>query len=61
MVHPNSVHLNEISNLIDSGRVKLRVGTVLPLTEAYRAHELSQGGTHGKIVLQVDESSLTGC
>ena len=54
MVHPSGTHLSEIGSLIDSGRVKARVGTVLPLTQARRAHELIQSGTHGKIVLQVD-------
>jgi len=39
--------------LIDAGKVKTVVETVLPLAEARRAHELSQSGhVRGKIVLK---------
>jgi NADPH:quinone reductase-like Zn-dependent oxidoreductase len=51
--HPSSSDLAEIARLIDSGKVKPVVETVLPLTEARRAHELSQSGhVRGKIVLK---------
>ncbi|HEY9632943.1 MAG TPA: NADP-dependent oxidoreductase [Coleofasciculaceae cyanobacterium] len=51
---PNGTQLSEIAALIDSGKVKPFVETVLPLSEARRAHEMSQSGrTRGKIVLQV--------
>src|SRR5712675_1365114 len=51
--HPSSSNLAEIARLIDAGKVKTVVATVLPLAEARRAHELSQGGhTRGKIVLK---------
>lgn len=51
---PNATQLNEITELIDSGKVKPFVETVLPLSEARQAHEMSQSGrTRGKIVLQV--------
>jgi NADPH:quinone reductase-like Zn-dependent oxidoreductase len=51
--HPNSSDLTEIAKLIDSGKVKTVVETVLPLAEARRAHELSQSGhARGKIVLK---------
>jgi NADPH:quinone reductase-like Zn-dependent oxidoreductase len=51
--HPSSSDLVEIGRLIDSGKVKTVVETVLPLAEARRAHELSQTGhTRGKIVLK---------
>lgn len=54
-VEPNAAQLGQIAGLIDEGRVKTRVGLVLPLSEARQAHErLAQGGTHGKIVLTVD-------
>ncbi len=47
--------LAEIANLIVSGKVRVHVEKVLPLSEARRAQELSQGGhTQGKIVLRVD-------
>jgi len=51
--HTSSSDLAEIAKLIDSGQVKPVVETVLPLAEARRAHELSQGGhVRGKIVLK---------
>jgi len=50
--HSSSSDLAEIARLIDAGKVKIVVETVLPLAEARRAHELSQGGhARGKIVL----------
>jgi NADPH:quinone reductase-like Zn-dependent oxidoreductase len=53
-VQPNVTQLVEIANLVDSGKLKPVVETVLPLAEARRAHELSQTGhTRGKIVLAV--------
>jgi NADPH:quinone reductase-like Zn-dependent oxidoreductase len=46
--------LNEIAKLIDSGKLKPRVETVLPLAEARKAHELGESGhARGKIVLKV--------
>jgi NADPH:quinone reductase-like Zn-dependent oxidoreductase len=52
--HPSSSDLAEIGRLIDSGKVKVVIETVLPLAEARRAHELSQSGhSRGKIVLKV--------
>jgi len=51
--HPSSSDLTEIARLIDSGKVRTVVETVLPLAEARRAHELSQSGhARGKIVLK---------
>jgi NADPH:quinone reductase-like Zn-dependent oxidoreductase len=45
--------LAEIGKLIDSGKVKVVIETILPLAEARRAHELSQSGhARGKIVLK---------
>ncbi len=53
-VEPNAAQLGQIANLIDSDRVRTRVGLVLPLAEARQAHErLEAGGTRGKIVLTV--------
>jgi NADPH:quinone reductase-like Zn-dependent oxidoreductase len=46
--------LATIVQLVSSGRVKVHVATVLPLSEARKAQELSQAGhTEGKIVLRV--------
>jgi NADPH:quinone reductase-like Zn-dependent oxidoreductase len=52
VVQPSRDELMRIGELIDAGRVLPVIGMVLPLAEARRAHELSQGGhTRGKIVL----------
>ena len=49
-----SSDLAQIAKLIDDGKVKTIVETVLPLAEARRAHELSEAGhVRGKIVLKV--------
>jgi NADPH:quinone reductase-like Zn-dependent oxidoreductase len=49
--------LNRIAELVDKGKLRPEVGTVLPLREAQRAHKLIQTGhTRGKIVLQVRDS-----
>lgn len=54
LVYPNAGQLAEIARLIDAGKVRSVIETVLPLPEAAKAHELSQTGrTTGKIVLQV--------
>jgi NADPH:quinone reductase-like Zn-dependent oxidoreductase len=47
--------LARIADLVVRGQVKVYVETVLPLSEARKAQELSQSGhTHGKIVLIVE-------
>ena len=52
--HASAPDLAEIAKLIDDGKVKPTVGTVLPLADARRAHELSETGhARGKIVLKV--------
>ena len=51
---PSAKQLIEINQLIDEGKLKIHIETVLPLTEVKKAHQLSQSGrTRGKIVLQV--------
>jgi NADPH:quinone reductase-like Zn-dependent oxidoreductase len=53
-VQPNASELSEIARLVDSGRLKPVVETVLPLSEARRAQEMNETGhTRGKIVLKV--------
>jgi NADPH:quinone reductase-like Zn-dependent oxidoreductase len=53
-VQPNATQLAEIAKLVDSGKLKPVVETVLPLAEARRAHEQSETDhTRGKIVLKV--------
>lgn len=51
--HPSAEQLAQITRLIDKGKLKTHVETVLPLAEVKKAHELSKSGrTRGKIVLQ---------
>lgn len=51
--HPSAEQLAQITRLIDEGKLKTHVETVLPLAEVKKAHELSKSGrTRGKIVLQ---------
>jgi NADPH:quinone reductase-like Zn-dependent oxidoreductase len=46
--------LTQINQLIDEGKLKVYIETILPLTEVKKAHQLSQSGrTRGKIVLQI--------
>ena len=53
---PSAKQLAEINQLIDEGKVKTHVATVLPLAEVKKAHQLSESGrTRGKIVLQIGE------
>jgi NADPH:quinone reductase-like Zn-dependent oxidoreductase len=55
VVDVTTARLNEISELFDTGKLITDVGTVLPLEEASRAHEMLGGAPHkhGKIVLSV--------
>ena len=53
-VQPNAEQLSEIATLIDAGKIRTVVETVLPLPEARSAQDRSQAGhVRGKIVLQV--------
>jgi len=53
---PNGDWLREIAELIDGWKLKVIIDRILPLSEARRAHELSQlGHARGKIVLRVKE------
>jgi NADPH:quinone reductase-like Zn-dependent oxidoreductase len=54
ILHPNRDQLIRIGELIDSGRVKPVVDTILPLSQASQAYEGAKGvHKHGKIVLRV--------
>jgi len=51
---PNGSRLQEISNLIDKGMLRVIVEKIFPLSEAGKAHELSKSGkTRGKIILHI--------
>ena len=55
-VQPNGGQLSAIAKLIDSAKLRPMIDRVLPLSEARRAHELSQSGhACGKIVLRVKD------
>jgi NADPH:quinone reductase-like Zn-dependent oxidoreductase len=57
---PNGAQLTEIAKIIDSGKLAPVIDRILPLSEARRAHELSQfGHTHGKIALRVSNGDGT--
>lgn len=51
---PNAGQLASIRELVEAGKVKAHVATVLPFAQVRQAFELSEGGrTRGKIVLKV--------
>ena len=50
---PNAQQLAEITGLVDAGKLKPHVSTLLPLAEVNKALQLSESGhTRGKIVLR---------
>jgi hypothetical protein len=52
--HPSSSQLSGIAKLVDAGKLKAVVETVLSLSDARRAHELNETGhARGKILLKV--------
>jgi NADPH:quinone reductase-like Zn-dependent oxidoreductase len=54
LVEPDGHGLEALAGLAETGRLRVEIETVLPLTEAARAHEISERGrTRGKIVLKV--------
>ena len=55
-VQPDGAQLSKIAKLIDSAKLKPIIDRILPLSEARRAHELTQNGhIRGKIVLRVKD------
>jgi len=58
-VQPDGAQLRAIAKLIDSAKLRPAIDRILPLSEARRAHELSQNGhARGKIVLRVKDVQL---
>jgi NADPH:quinone reductase-like Zn-dependent oxidoreductase len=58
-VQPNGAQLNKIAKLLDSAKLRPTIDRILPLSDARRAHELSERGhVRGKIVLRVKEIQL---
>ena len=56
-IHPSGAQLTQIARLIDEGRMKPIIHTVLPLNEARQAHAISETGhARGKIVLKIADS-----
>ncbi len=60
VVQPNREQLVQIGALIDEGKVRPIIDTVLPLSQARQAYEQgAKGHTRGKIVLRVvDQENL---
>lgn len=55
LLKPEGALLTSIAKLVDQGKIKSMVETVLPLAEAREAQELSKAGhARGKIVLKVN-------
>jgi NADPH:quinone reductase-like Zn-dependent oxidoreductase len=53
-IKPSGEQLTAIARLIDEGRMKPVIHTVLPLKQVRQAQVISQGGhARGKIVLRV--------
>lgn len=53
-VQPNSNQLREITNLIDSGALSVKIDSVFPLDQVAQAHAKSESGhARGKIIVQV--------
>ena len=54
----STARLKKLTELIDGGKLKTDVGTVLPLEQAQAAHEMLAGAPHkrGKIVLSISAS-----
>ncbi len=50
-----TARLRTLTSLFDAGRIKARVGSILPLSEAREAQAMLEGAPHkpGKIVLQI--------
>lgn len=54
LVEPDYAGLLEIASLVEAGKLRAEIDTVLPLEQAANAHELGEAGrTTGKIVLAV--------
>lgn len=55
-VRSDREQLAEIAKLVDAGKLKLNIGTVLPLAKAREAHELAESGrAKGKFILKVSD------
>ncbi|MCX4824687.1 NADP-dependent oxidoreductase [Streptomyces sp. NBC_01142] len=54
IVEPDNGSLKEIAALVEAGKLRVEIDTVLPLEQAAKAHEIGETGrTTGKIVLTV--------
>jgi NADPH:quinone reductase-like Zn-dependent oxidoreductase len=61
-VEVTTARLEKITDWFDRGQLTARVGTVLPLAQTRKAHEMLGGAPHsrGKIVLNVAGGSSRG-
>ncbi|MBM7172131.1 NADP-dependent oxidoreductase [Streptomyces sp. G44] len=61
VVEPDRAGLLEIARLVDEGRLRAEIDTVLPLEDAAKAHAYGERGhTRGKIVLRVADQAEAG-
>jgi NADPH:quinone reductase-like Zn-dependent oxidoreductase len=59
VMSPKPDQLARIGELVAAGEVRVEIADVIPLSEAPRAHELSESGhTRGKIILVVGTESV---
>jgi NADPH:quinone reductase-like Zn-dependent oxidoreductase len=59
-LHPDAAQLAEISRLVDTGRLRVAIDTVVPLSQVRQAHVRGESGhLRGKIVLRVVEEDQT--
>lgn len=55
LVEPDHAGLEQVTALVEAGRLRVEVDSVLPLEQAAEAHRLGElGRTRGKIVLRVE-------
>jgi NADPH:quinone reductase-like Zn-dependent oxidoreductase len=53
-VRPQAADLAELSRQVEAGAIRIEIQQVFPLSDAAKAHEVSQGGhVRGKLVLEV--------
>ena len=53
-VRPSKEQMGQLSNLLESGEIKVNVETAYPLEDIRKAHEHVEGGhTRGKVVIDL--------
>ena len=56
MTNTNTKNLNRLTELVESGKVKVQIDKVFPLNQAIEAFKhLSEGHPQGKVVVRINE------